>query len=128
MYLTADELPSFYPKAANMQPDDVTTYLQRANSLAYGEIGGVPANLSAEETAALKGAVAMAFEIFAVGESGQADEVTGTITEAAPEGPFVRKTYKDSDPFKVVRDMLRPFGAKVAAATPETSDRGVAFY
>lgn len=128
MYLTAEELLSFYKKAEGMNPGDVKVFLQRANSLAYGEIGGVPADLSAEETAALKGAVALAFEIFTTGESGQVDQVTGTITEAAPEGVFVRKTYKDSDPFSVVRKMLRPFAAKVATKTPETSDRGAAFY
>jgi len=127
MYLTADELKTTYGKKfANMDIDDLNTYLQRANTLAYGEIGGIPAGLTSEETAALKGAVALAFEIFANGESGQVDQETGTITEAAPEGVFVRKTYKESDPFAVVKGMLAPFAQKVAAAVLEPS-RGVMF-
>jgi hypothetical protein len=121
-FLEASELTgTFYKKAANMDQDDLTTYLQRANAFAKGEIGGVPPTVDDD----LKAAVAMAFEIMAQGESAQVDDVTGNITEAAPAGSYTRA--KDKDPLDVVKGMLRPYKIAFEAANAAKSDRGVSF-
>jgi hypothetical protein len=75
----------------------------------------------------LKTAVAMAFEIFAKGETNavaQVDEKTGNITDAAPTSKAVQKI---DDPFKVVRAMLSPYAQAVLAGNASTSDRGIRF-
>jgi len=121
-YLTAAELPTFYPKAAALDDGDVTTYLGRANAFAYGEIkGDIPAGLDQTN---LKTAIAMAFEIFAKGETAQANVVTGNITDAAPAGKLAQKS---EDPFKLVKAMLIPYAQAVLAVNSSKSDRGIAF-
>jgi len=122
-FLTESELTGiFYPKAVNVDPADLRTYLLRANSFAKGEIGGEPPVVDDD----LKVAVAMAFEIMAQGETSQVDEITGNITEAAPPGQYIRKSeYKD--PLDVVRGMLRPYRLAFEKVNTAQSDRGVAF-
>lgn len=119
-FLTAQDLPSFYKPAAAMTQDDVTTFLQRANAYAKGEIGGNPPEIDDD----LKAAVALAFEIFTKGETAQVDDFTGNVTEAAPGGQYSRKT---SDPLDVVKAMLRPYRLAFERANATKSDRGVAF-
>lgn len=122
-FLTEAELTTtYYPKAANMDPADRKTYLQRANAFCKGEIGGDPPTIDDD----LKTAVAMAFEIMAQGETAQVDETTGNITEAAPPGQYTR-TSKERDPLDVVRQMLRPYRMAFEAANAAKSDRGVSF-
>jgi hypothetical protein len=108
-----------------MNANDITTFLSRANAFAYGEIkGDVPATM---DTQNLKTAVAMAFEIFAKGETAQVAQVnvtTGNITDAAPAGKMVQKT---EDPFKVVKAMLVPYAQAVLAGNASKSDRGIRF-
>jgi len=120
-FLTEAELTTtYYPKAANMDPADRKTYLQRANAFCKGEIGGDPPTIDDD----LKTAVAMAFEIMAQGETAQVDETTGNITEAAPPGHYTRK---EKDPLDVVRNMLRPYRLAFEMANATKSDRGVLF-
>lgn len=121
-FLEAVELKNvFYKPAASMEADDVTTYLMRANAFAKGEIGGVPPTVDDD----LKVAVALAFEIFTKGETAQADDVTGNITEAAPAGFYVRESKKD--PLDIVRNMLRPYKLDYQAANIGKTDRGAMF-
>lgn len=121
-FLSAQDLPSYYKPAANMTQDDVTTYLQRANAYAKGEIGGDPPTIDDD----LKAAVALAFEIFTKGETAQVDDFTGNVTEVAPGGHYARRSdYKD--PLDVVKAMLRPYRLAFERANATQSDRGVAF-
>lgn len=119
-FLTAVELPTYYTPAAAMESEDVTTFLQRANAYAKGEIGGVPPTVDED----LKAAVALAFEIFTKGETAQVDDFTGNVTEAAPGGQYSRKT---SDPLDVVKAMLRPYRLAFERANATQTDRGVVF-
>ena len=121
MLLSQDELTTvYYKQAAGMDSNDVFTYLARANAFCVGSIGGIPGVI--DET--IKTAVALAFEIFAQGETAQVDINTGNITEAAPAGYYSRKA---SDPMQVVREMLGPAKAAYTAGNVATSDRGVSF-
>lgn len=121
MYLTDEELKdTYYPKAAAMDTDNVTLCLARANAYAQGIIGGMPPN--ADDN--LKTAVALAFEIFAKGETGQADPITGNITEAAPAGVFVRR----ENPLKAVETMLKPYADEFDAANTPKSEKGACFF
>lgn len=123
-FLTEADLINFYPKAVNIEPGDKRTYIQRANAFCKGEIGGIPpAHLLDDD---LKAAVALAFEIMAQGETAQADEISGDITDVAPPGHFARKSdYRD--PLDVVRGMLRPYRLAFEKANAAQSDRGVMF-
>lgn len=128
MYLTVNELKTtFYKKSANMDESDVSSYLARANSYAQGIIGGpLPADKIDE---GLKAAVAMAFEILAKDETGaQIDDTNGNITQAAPEGYFVRKQFKGDNPFKTVDTMLLPYAALYDRLQSPNNDRGVRFF
>jgi hypothetical protein len=128
MYLTADELTTtYYPKAANMPQEDRDTYLQRANSYAFGKIGGVPTFTEQLPADGLKAAVALAFEIFAKGETAQVDQATGWVTEGAPAGPFVRPPSRQYSPLEQVDVMLEPYRAAVAAANAAQAERGFRF-
>lgn len=121
-FLTAQELTgTFYKKAANVNTDDLDTYLRRANAFCKGEIGGTPPTVDDD----LKAAVALAFEIFAQGETAQVDDLTGNITEAAPAGPYTRQ--REKDPLDVVRAMLYPYKLEFEKANAAKSDRGVMF-
>lgn len=121
MYLTEEEIKdTYYPKAAIMPAADVTLYLARANAYAQGIIGGMPPNVDDN----LKTAVALAFEVLAKGETGQADPVTGNITEAAPAGVFTRR----ENPLKAVDTMLKPYADAYDAANIPKSEKGVQFF
>lgn len=122
-FLTATELKTtYYKKAANMEADELDTYLRRANAFCKGEIGGEPPTVDDD----LKAAVGLAFEIFTQGETAQVDQETGNITEAAPDGPFTRER-KQRDPLDVVRAMLYPYKLEFEKANAAKSDRGVMF-
>lgn len=119
--LVADLKATFYKKAANMDEDDLNTYLARANAFAKGEIGGIPPTVDDD----LKAAVAMAFEIMSQGESSQTDDLTGNITEGAPPGPYARA--KQIDPLDTVKAMLRPYRLEFEASCVSKSDHSIAF-
>jgi hypothetical protein len=123
-FLTETELLDRYPKAANIESRKV--YLARANAYCYGKVGGDPPTMLDGiplDLENLKTAVVMAFEIFAKDETGQVDEDTGNITDAAPPGYFVRRP----DPFAAVNEMLIPYAQAVDAAVPAKSERGIRF-
>lgn len=123
MILTEAELKTtYYKKAANVDATDLTTYLARANAFAVGVIGGEP--IPADDVT-VKVAIAMAFEIFAQGETAQADDLTGNITEGAPTGFYARKAK--NDPLDIVREMLGPARRAFEDGNTATSDRGVQF-
>lgn len=124
-FLTADDLPNYYSKAANMDPADVTTYLQRANAFALGEIGGIPPAIPGDDGTGIKVAVGLAFEIFAAGETGQVDNFTGNITDAAPGGNYSRNTERD--PLDIARGILKPYKRAYEDANATQTDRGVRF-
>lgn len=124
-FLEATDLPSFYKPAASMTQDDVTTYLQRANAYAKGEIGGIPPAIPGDDGADLKAAVALAFEVFSKGETAQVNDFTGNITDVAPGGQYTRKDSKD--PLDTVKAMLRPYRLAFEAANAAQTDRGVKF-
>lgn len=126
-YLTAAELPNYYPEAENMTQGDINKFLGRANSFAMGVIGGpldeddiTKAGLQVKP---LKDAVATAFEIFSEGETGEVNEATGRVTEAAPTGQFTRKT----EPLKDVVTMLQPYANLYDSLNSQKSDRGMQF-
>lgn len=123
MLLTVAELKgTYYKKAVNMDINDVTSYLARANAFAVGVIGGVPT--TADET--VKTAISMAFEVFAQGESAQVDDESGNITEAAATGYYV-KSEKQRDPLDIVIQMLQPAKRAYEASNAVSTDRGVRF-
>lgn len=122
MLLSSEELKTiYYPTSSAMSESDVRTYLLRANAFAEGVIGGRPAVVN--ET--IKAAVGLAFEIFAKAETDQVNDVTGNITQAAPEGAFVRN--KKTDPLDTVRDMLAGAKRSFNVANTKVSERGVSF-
>lgn len=128
MYVTADELKTtYYPKAVNMSDLDLATFLQRANSYAFGVIGGVPTFTEQLPADGLKTAVALAFEVFAKGETSQVDQATGWVSEGAPAGPFTRPPSRQYSPFEQVDLMLQPYRAAFAASSAATADRGFRF-
>lgn len=121
MYLTKEDLTTYYPDAENMPVNEVTKYLARANSYAQGIIGGP---LPAEKVDdGLKSAVGLAFEIMAKGETAQADAVTGNITEISPAGFFAKKP----DPLATVKVMLEPYAKYYDRINAATAERGVRF-
>lgn len=124
-FLNAADLPNYYSKATNMDENDVSTYLQRANAFALGEIGGVPPVIPGDDGENIKIAVALAFEIFAAGETGQVDNFTGNITDAAPGGNYSRNTERD--PLDIARGILKPYKRAYEAANAAQIDRGVQF-
>lgn len=103
MLLTMNELPEYYPTAINMTDNDKATFLSRANAYCLGIIGGVPTYTPQYPAEPVKAAVALAFEIFAEGQTAQTNEVNGRITEAAPTGHYVRKA---DNPLDVVDKIL----------------------
>lgn len=134
MYLNDSELKAtYYPRAANMEPAEVTVYLQRANSYAFGVIGGVPNFAQFPPTEAvvwsdgLKAAVALAFEYFTRGETAQVNKWNGDITQAAPAGYFQRPQTR-SDEMDRVDKMLKPYADLYdsQSAVPDNS-RGIMF-
>ncbi|WP_332648890.1 hypothetical protein [Lysinibacillus sp. 54212] len=124
-FLTVKELPSYYPTAASMFVDDVTRFLHRANSYAFGVIGGVPKYTEQLPAEHLKTAVALAFEILAEGQKAEVNAVNGFITEAAPTGHYVRKA---DDPLDVVEQMLLPYKRAFEAQNATNADNGVQFF
>lgn len=123
-YLTETELIStYYPRASDMTQSDRTLYLQRANSFAWGVIGGEPPTVDEP----LKAAVALAFEIMSKSETGaNVNQVNGNITEAAPAGFFARNG-RQYDPLETVKTMLLPYAAAFDATNTTKSDKGVLF-
>lgn len=119
-FVTVDELKALYPKAANLQPENLTPYLARANAFCKGEIGGQPPTVDDD----LKTAVVMAFEIFAQDDVAQIDEVTGNITDASEASKY---TGNAKDPFDAVKAMLRPYKLAFDAANVATAENGVRF-
>lgn len=131
MYLSDTELRTYYAKADKMPPAEVTLYLSRANSYAYGILGGKPSftHLPLDEAAALemglKTAVALAFEFFTRGETAQINPVNGNITEAAPAGYFQRAPGKQYQ-LEQVDKMLLPYAAMISQSTTQPNN-GVSF-
>jgi hypothetical protein len=123
MYLAANELSEYYPKAQNMPENDVKVFLARANAFALGVIGGLPTYTPSLPAEQVKTAVAMAFEVFSEGEDAKTDPVNGNITAAAPSGFFVRKK---PSPLETVEKMLAPYAASYANSGT-TADNGVKF-
>lgn len=123
-FLVEEDLPKYYPATANMTANDVTTFLTRANSYAFGFIGGVPTYTAQLPADYLKTAVALAFEILAEGQEAQTDPVNGTITEAAPTGFYTRRA---DNPFAVVDQMLSPYKRAFEAQNTTSADNGVQF-
>jgi hypothetical protein len=121
-FLTSNELPTYYPEAANMDAAQVTKYLNRANSYCYGVIGGSPPTIDGN----LKTVVAMAFEILAEGEVAQTDPVTGNITDAAPVSPYNRFD-KNANPLATVDKMLMPYKRAFESANEDQADNGVSW-
>lgn len=125
-FLTANELKSkFYTKASSIDTGDVTQFLSMANAYAFGVIGGNPPDIVGDDKKALKSAVALAFQLFAKGDTAQVNDVTGFITEAAPAGAFVRN--QERDPWKLVDAMLKPYVDAYAAGKVIPSNNGVRF-
>jgi hypothetical protein len=126
MYLTADELPTYYPTAASMLPADVTKFLGRANAFAIGIIGGVlPAVAYSDQLpiTGIKDAVSLAFEIMSKSQTGAADPLTGNITEVGPTGLYVRQP----DPLLTVKAMLQPYAAEYDRRNTASAERGARF-
>lgn len=126
MLLTVNELPQFYPAATAMNAADVAKFLARANAYAIGIIGGVPVYTVEYPAEPVKTAVALAFEIFAEGQTAITNPVNGRITEAAPTGFYVRKA---DNPLEVVDKMLVGYAAyfKRTTITIVDADNGVKF-
>lgn len=121
-FLEAD-LPAYYPKGANMDADDKTTFIGRANAWAYGEIGGEPP--TSMDLTVLKTAIGLTIELFAQGETAQTDATSGNITAAAPSGYY--SVTKDPDPFDHVVIMLSGYKRAVTEANTSKAARGIAF-
>ncbi|WP_336786565.1 hypothetical protein [Paenibacillus sp. MMO-177] len=117
MFLTAVELPTYYPN--NMSAEDVTKYLGRANAYCYGVIGGEPPTIDDN----LKIIVSTAFEILAEGETSQTDATTGIITEGGPASSYSRE--KGSNPLLGVDKMLLPYKKAFEAANTQQADNGL---
>lgn len=125
MLLTAVELPTYYPEAANMSEGDVAKYLGRANSYCLGVIGGEPPAVPWDVGwTNLKAIVATAFEILAEGQTAQTDPVTGNITEAAPSSAFNRSD-RNANPLSTVDKMLLPYKTAFESENAAASDFGV---
>ena len=124
MFLTQAELVStYYTPAEPVTDAEQKLYLLRANAFCRGYIGGDPPVMDE----GLKIAVALCFEIFARGETSQIDEATGNITEVAPPTAATAQSSKsNADPYKIVKEMLRPYKLAFENAT-NVSDRGVKF-
>lgn len=126
-YLSDEELTTiYYPRAAAMGVDIRMLYLQRANAVAWGYIGGMPTYSVALPPEPLKAAVALAYEIMSKYETGaDVNPVNGNITEEAPAGFFAR-TVKP-DPLETVYNMLRPYRDAFIDQNASQSDRGMRF-
>ena len=124
MFLTQAELIStYYTPAEPVTDAEQKLYLLRANAFCRGYIGGDPPVIDE----GLKIAVALSFEIFARGETSQIDDDTGNITEVAPPTAATAQSSKsNADPYKIVKEMLRPYKLAFENAT-NVSDRGVKF-
>lgn len=124
MFLTQAELIStYYTPAEPVTDAEQKLYLLRANAFCRGYIGGDPPVIDE----GLKIAVALSFEIFARGETSQIDDATGNITEVAPPTAATAQSSKsNADPYKTVKEMLRPYKLAFENAT-NVSDRGVKF-
>lgn len=124
MFLTQAELIStYYTPAQPVTDAEQKLYLLRANAFCRGYIGGDPPVIDE----GLKIAVALCFEVFARGETSQIDEATGNITEVAPPTAATAQSSKSNvDPYKTVKEMLRPYKLAFENAT-NVSDRGVKF-
>jgi len=123
-YLTAEELPQYFPAARNMDTEEVALFLQRANSYAFGIIGGYPPAIPGDDGTNLKAAVALAFEILTEGETAQVDPTNGNITEAAPTRTFNRSD-RNAKPLATVDTMLTPYKRAYEEANAPKSDTGV---
>lgn len=122
MFLTDNELPTYYAEAASMTTEDRSKYLQRANAYCKGVIGGQPPTVDND----LKAAVALAFEILAEGQTAQTDPTNGNITEVAPSSPFNRSD-RNANPLATVDKMLRPYQLAYEAAAAAVTDKGVSW-
>jgi hypothetical protein len=123
--LTAEDLPTYYPEAAVIDPAQVAKFLGRANSYCLGVIGGDPPPVPWDaDRSNLKAIVATAFEIMAEGEVAQTDPETGNITNAAPESPYNRFDT-NRNPLAAVDKMLLPYKRAYEDANAVQSDNGV---
>lgn len=124
--LPLNELPQYLPEAAVMSEDDQAKFLARANAYCIGIIGGVPTYTPEYPAETVKTAVALAFEIFAEGQTAQTNPVNGQITEAAPPGYYVRKA---DNPLAVVDTMLLAYAIyfKSTSTNPTSIDNGIQF-
>lgn len=127
MFLTVEELPTYYATATNMEAADVTKFLGRANAYAMGVIGGVlPSTAYSDDRlpiVGVKNAVALAFEIFSKGQTGASDPLTGNITEIGPTGLYVRQP----DPLKTVDAMLKPYAEEYDRRNASKAENGMRF-
>lgn len=123
-FLTENELPTYYPEASNMVEGDRKKFLNRANSYAFGIVGGVPTYSPMLPAEQIKAAVALAFETLAEGQQAKTNDVNGNITEAAPTGYYVRKA---DDPLAIVDKMLLPYKEAFEAQNTALADNGIMF-
>ncbi|WP_433958543.1 hypothetical protein [Cytobacillus horneckiae] len=123
-FLVDDDLKKYNPEAVNMTEGDKVKFLNRANSFAFGVIGGVPKYTPELPEEQLKAAVALAFEILAEGQEAQTNSVNGNITEAAPNGHYVRKA---EEPLAIVEKMLLPYKEAFIRQNATTADNGIMF-
>lgn len=123
-YLTKADIATVCPKLKDLDADDITTYLARANSFVKGYIGGQLPEEHIDDD--LKAAVGLAFEIMATGETAAPDPITGNIAEIGPNGFFIGKK---PDPLAAVEKMLRPYKALYESlnASAPTTERSIKF-
>jgi hypothetical protein len=122
--LPINELPQYLPETSNMTEYDQKKFLARANGYCIAKIGGIPTYTVELPAEPVKTAVALAFEVFAEGQDAQTNSVNGNITEAAPNGFYVRKA---ENPLDVVDVMLMPYAAAFKAGNSAASDNGIMF-
>ena len=121
-FLTESELKStYYPEAVNMPTGDISKYLARANGYVFGQIGGTPPAITGDDGSGLKTAVAMAFEIFAAGETQSVDPTNGNVTEGAPTSAY----SKQKRALESVNTMLRPYKTAYENANAAETDKGI---
>jgi len=126
LLLPLNELPEYLPEAIAMSTNDQAKFLARANTYCIGIIGGVPIYTPEYPAEPVKTAVALAYEIFAEGQTAQTNPVNGSITEAAPTGFYVRKA---DNPLDVVDKMLMAYSIYFKRTTIIVTDaaNGVQF-
>ncbi|MGP9042107.1 hypothetical protein [Cytobacillus kochii] len=123
-FLNETDLPTYYPESIKMTDNDRKKFLNRANSYAFGVIGGVPMYSPQLPELQVKSAVALAFEVFVEGQEAEVNTVNGNITEAAPTGHYTRKA---DDPLAVVDKMLLPYKEAFTRQNTASADNGIMF-